>query len=407
MGKKNREDRFTLSQKVIALIIFVMLASLLPGSILTANIVSNVVNERVMDNSATVSDLLSGLPSIGYYLAYHKNKSYADEYMMKVVRLSAGNGDASVIIFDAYKNARVIYNPNDISNFKEKALEFLDKYNYHDNAVRQSNIVLNDQALAYIYDPNTQNFLGYVYVISSASVLHDLTEKAMLLIFLSNLFGLIVGVIGAIFLANHIKEILSGLEPIEVATLLQERNALLNSVKEGVVTINNDSDITLVNLEAEMLLLQTGISEDDIMIHKSFEKIMPGLFLQTVLDDGTSILDTPVQIRNTFFIVTVVPLFDNGAINGAIITFRKKTELEELANQLTGARSYADALRAQTHEFMNKMHVIMGLIEIKAYDELKQFTAEIANNRQAEAAYVVTRLKDITFVGFIDRKSVV
>ena len=54
MGKKNREDRFTLSQKVIALIIFVMLASLLPGSILTANIVSNVVNERVMDNSAKI-----------------------------------------------------------------------------------------------------------------------------------------------------------------------------------------------------------------------------------------------------------------------------------------------------------------------------------------------------------------
>ena len=84
-----------------------------------------------------------------------------------------------------------------------------------------------------------------------------------------------------------------------------------------------------------------------------------------------------------------------------IITFRKKTELEELANQLTGVRNYADALRAQTHEFMNKMHVIMGLIDMKAYDELKQFTMEIANNRQAEAAYVVTRLKDITLAGFI------
>lgn len=72
-----------------------------------------------------------------------------------------------------------------------------------------------------------------------------------------------------------------------------------------------------------------------------------------------------------------------------------------MANQLTGVRNYADALRAQTHEFMNKMHVIMGLIDMKAYDELKQFTMEIANNRQAEAAYVVTRLKDITLAGFI------
>lgn len=76
-----------------------------------------------------------------------------------------------------------------------------------------------------------------------------------------------------------------------------------------------------------------------------------------------------------------------------------------MANQLTGVRNYADALRAQTHEFMNKMHVIMGLIDMKAYDELKQFTMEIANNRQAEAAYVVTRLKDITLAGFILGKS--
>ena len=67
---------------------------------------------------------------------------------------------------------------------------------------------------------------------------------------------------------------------------------------------------------------------------------------------------------------------------------------------MTGVRNYADALRAQTHEFMNKMHVIMGLIDMKAYDELKQFTMEIANNRQAEAAYVFTRLKDITLAGY-------
>ena len=47
------------------------------------------------------------------------------------------------------------------------------------------------------------------------------------------------------------------------------------------------------------------------------------------------------------------------------------------------------------------MHVIMGLIDMKAYDELKNFTQEIAYNRQSEVSYVVTRLKDITLSGFI------
>ena len=146
---------------------------------------------------------------------------------------------------------------------------------------------------------------------------------------------------------------------------------------------------------------QAGIPNPHTLLGKPLETVMNGLTLDTVLKEGRATLDMPVQVGCVIFIATLVPLFDNGHIGGAIITFRKKTELEELANQLTGVRNYADALRAQTHEFMNKMHVIMGLIDMKAYDELKQFTMEIANNRQAEAAYVVTRLKDITLAGFI------
>ena len=104
---------------------------------------------------------------------------------------------------------------------------------------------------------------------------------------------------------------------------------------------------------------------------------------------------------NTVFIITAVPLLDDKNIIGAVIYLPQKSVVEEMANQLTGFKNYATALRAQTHEFMNKMHVIMGLIDMKAYDELKNFTQEIAYNRQSEVSYVVTRLKDITLSGFI------
>ncbi|MBQ8691232.1 MAG: GHKL domain-containing protein, partial [Phascolarctobacterium sp.] len=108
-----------------------------------------------------------------------------------------------------------------------------------------------------------------------------------------------------------------------------------------------------------------------------------------------------VKLGDTLFIITSVPLMLNDKIIGAVFTFRKKSVVEELANQLTGFKNYSTALRAQTHEFMNKMHVIMGLIEMKAYDELKTFTKEVAYNRQSEVSYIVTRMKDITLAGFI------
>lgn len=68
-----------------------------------------------------------------------------------------------------------------------------------------------------------------------------------------------------LFLARHVKATLFGLEPEDIATLLQERNALLNSVKEGVVAINKDAEITLINTESEFCLLR-----QEYLIHTHF-----------------------------------------------------------------------------------------------------------------------------------------
>ena len=62
----------------------------------------------------------------------------------------------------------------------------------------------------------------------------------------------------------------------------------------------------------------------------------------------------------------------NEEIVGALSTFRDKTEVNILAEQLTGVKMYVEALRAQSHEFMNKLHVILGMVQMNYYDELKR-----------------------------------
>ena len=54
---------------------------------------------------------------------------------------------------------------------------------------------------------------------------------------------------------------------------------------------------------------------------------------------------------------------------GAVVTLRDRTELEELTRELGGARSVTDALRAQAHEFSNRMHTVAGLLELGEHDE--------------------------------------
>ena len=58
-------------------------------------------------------------------------------------------------------------------------------------------------------------------------------------------YGLLIGIIGAVLIASYVKKILFGLEPIEIARRLQEREAMLDSVKEGILAVDQDGKLTL------------------------------------------------------------------------------------------------------------------------------------------------------------------
>ena len=88
-----------------------------------------------------------------------------------------------------------------------------------------------------------------------------------------------------------------------------------------------------------------------------------------------------------------VPLYVKGEIVGAIATFRDKTEIRKLAEELTGIRLYAEALRAQSHEFMNKMHVVLGLTHMKQYEELQKYISGMVLEHQYEIGGIMKRIK--------------
>lgn len=89
-----------------------------------------------------------------------------------------------------------------------------------------------------------------------------------------------------------------------------------------------------------------------------------------------------------------------GAI-GAIATFRDMTEVRSLAEELTGVSSYVEALRAQAHEFMNKMQVVLGMIHMECYDQLADYVKRIASEHKVEINFVGKRIRDAVIAGFI------
>ncbi|RIM12575.1 two-component system sensor histidine kinase DcuS, partial [Staphylococcus cohnii] len=99
--------------------------------------------------------------------------------------------------------------------------------------------------------------------------------------------------------------------------------------------------------------------------------------------------------------VNRVPLVVNNEIVGAISTFRDKTEVNKLSEQLVGVKTYADTLRAQSHEFSNRLHVISGLLQMEHYDDLKQYIHEIVELGSEENGSITSKIKDPVLAGFL------
>ena len=394
--------KFTLSQQIVILISLVVCIALLPASIFTTQRVVKVIYDRVSINAVNINNILcnsieikDGLKSSNVAVSPAVDKMMAD-YVNDV----DSSDEAGVAIYDKNKTLRVLYNPGGLKEFEHSAYALVNKYAVFNRITWKENYSIPNKAFGYVYDNNNQ-VIGYVVTGYSDDLLNESTYDAVFFLITTALIGLLIGILSAIYLAGRIKRVLFGYEPEEIAALLQERNIILNSVREGVINVNSKGIITLVNTEAKLLLQQANVPKSENLRGEKAKDVLRKVNISEIIDDGKTLIDASAKIGDTVFIVTAVPLRTENRIIGAVITFRKKSVVEEMANQLTGFKNYATALRAQTHEFMNKMHVIMGLIEMKAYDELKNFTQEIAYNRQSEVSYVVTRLRDITLSGFI------
>lgn len=398
LGKK-----FTLSQQIVILITLVVCIALLPTSLFTTQKVARVIYDRVSINAVSINTILCNSPEIRESLIAQNItvQGAVDQFMADYVNDVDHSDEAGVAIYDKNHNLRVLYNPGNLPNFEQSARSLIDKYAGRNKIAYKENYAIPNKALGFVKNDRGE-VIGYIVTGYSDEIVNNSTIDSVLFLLLMTGLGLVVGIWGAIYLAKRIKKVLFGYEPEEIARLLRERDILLNSVREGIVNVNSQGRITLVNSEAKLLLQQAGIKNVNEVIGKDASNVLKHLPLNDIIKEGKTLVDASAKMGNTIFIVTAVPLLlEDKNIVGAVLTFRKKSVVEEMANQLTGFKNYATALRAQTHEFMNKMHVIMGLIDMKAYDELKNFTQEIAYNRQSEVSYIVTRLKDITLSGFI------
>lgn len=245
-----------------------------------------------------------------------------------------------------------------------------------------------------IYDTENEKEIGFVSVGTLIQIIGEAKHMAILYIILISFCGLTVGIVGAFILANNIKNTLLGLEPEEITRLYNEKMGILDAIYEGLIAIDNKGKITLINDSAlNILHYENHIDKNDI-VGKDIEEVLPTTRLTTVLETGKSEFEKEQRINNTVIMTNRIPIKDRGKIVGAIATFRDKTEVTRLAEELTGAKKMSWSLRAQNHEFMNKLHTIAGLIQLEEYDEALQFISDVAKTRSKISSILTEKIKD-------------
>jgi len=174
------------------------------------------------------------------------------------------------------------------------------------------------------------------------------------------------GVAVTIKITNEFKKAIFGLEPREIASLLQERTATLETVREGIMAVDGEGRITTVNQAAISIL---GLKPDPEMIGKPVKKVFPATQILGVLKTGKSQLDRVLKLDDKEIIVNRIPIVTDGMVTGVVSSFRNKDELNTLAQKLSKVQEYSEMLRIQTHEYSNKLYTISGLIQIGAYQD--------------------------------------
>ncbi|ACL19297.1 signal transduction histidine kinase regulating citrate/malate metabolism [Desulfitobacterium hafniense DCB-2] len=178
------------------------------------------------------------------------------------------------------------------------------------------------------------------------------------------------------FLAHSIKRRIFGMEPIEIATLVSERESLFQSVTEAIIATNERLEITVAN-EAALSLFPKGSQ----VIGENFLTLIPNPGPAHVIETKKPEYNKQLLVNGEIMLANISPLLIRDRAWGIVVTLRNRAEIKQLAEELTGVRNMVQALRAKTHEFSNKLHVIYGLLQRGHYQEAERYVDRLAEEK--------------------------
>ncbi len=251
---------------------------------------------------------------------------------------------------------------------------------------------LQRRAFCPVYD-SSGSILGFVMVSTTLGRIEIMRQDIIEAYGKMLLVLILVSLAVATLLSFLVRSFLHGYSPEELVRTYLDQNKTLESLDEGIIYVGPKGRIQLLNESAVRML---G-SHRDVLIGQPVDEIIRA-------ENGTSLREIPCkQIPSTLpnLLLTSLPEMKGGKYQGTTLILIDKTEAVQAAEQLTGTHHMISTLRANSHEFMNRLQVIAGLLQMDKQEEALAYISDIAQLHAEAIGPVVQRIQNSNVAALI------
>lgn len=242
--------------------------------------------------------------------------------------------------------------------------------------------------------------VGIVSVGYLARYLDAITFSNMINLLIVAALMLIALFIFSWFFTCNIKKQIFSLEPREIGLMVRQQNAMMESIYEGVIVINEHLQIEVINQAARKLL---GLSQSaEALRGQSVSQIIspvPFLSQPVMLEKDTH--DEISQFNALTVIASRVRIMLEDALMGWVISFRDFNDIDSLSAQLSQVKRYVDNLRIMRHEQLNRMNTLSGLLHMGRFEDAIDYIEAQSEHEQEWLDFVSARFSSPLLCGLL------
>lgn len=173
---------------------------------------------------------------------------------------------------------------------------------------------------------------------------------------------------------RFLRKSLMGFNPHELLNMYIRQDEVMNAIEEGLIATDIEGKILFSNIVARNLF-HDGPGEGPPLMGKYFRELYPATNFDSVVSTGKSVHRQSCIIGGRSILMNEIPIQGKGKkpIQGMLVIMVDRTDMLAMSDELSGTRSMLDTLRAFNHEFLNKLHVILGYLQIGEIEQAIQF----------------------------------